>query len=125
MIAIIIQSILSNLAIIILLHLFVEKLMNKRDKWPKLAISAGMVALVSVSVILLFYLPITFHGFWVDLRMIPLLFLTIRWGYKLAIPALMITAFWRFLMGGVGMVPGDHFWYGTPGLIRLNGEVCL
>ncbi len=119
MIAIIIQSILSNLAIIILLHLFVEKLMNKRDKWPKLAISAGMVALVSVSVILLFYLPITFHGFWVDLRMIPLLFLTIRWGYKLAIPALMITAFWRFLMGGVGMVPGIIFGMALPVLFAL------
>lgn len=114
-----IQSILSNLAIILLMHLIMSMIMHYKDRFSSFTYHLLTIALVSASVVAMFYLPIRFDGYWVDMRFIPLIFYAYLHGWKIAIPSLIITSFWRFLMGGDGMVPGIAFGLVGPALFAL------
>lgn len=113
------QSILSNLAIILLLHLTMTFLLSTKDKLSSLLFYLLRIIVISASVIAMFYLPIRFNNYWVDMRMIPLVFFAYIQGGKVAIPALIISSVWRFFMGGDGMIPGILFGMIGPTLLAL------
>lgn len=115
-----IQSILSNLAIILLMHLTMSTVYNFQRKIKPIVLKVITILLNSASVIILFYLPIQLiEGYFVDMRFIPLVFLAYIQGWKLAIPSLLIAATWRFFMGGAGMPPGIIFGMVLPTLVAL------
>lgn len=101
-----IQSILSNIAIILLGHLLMGMLRTQRKLLSNAFMSIGIVLLFSAVIISMFYLPIRIDGYNFDLRLIPLIFLAIFHGWKMTIPTLIIVCMWRYFMGGVGMMPG-------------------
>lgn len=113
------QSILSNIAIILLMHLTMSLVANFRKKFSPILVYISNIFIISASVICMFYLPIRFDGYWVDMRFIPLVFLAYIQGWKVAIPSLLITTIWRIFMGGVGMVPGIFFGMICPTLLAL------
>lgn len=114
-----IQSILSNLAIILLMHLFMSMLVNFRKELSAWIFRSAMILLVAGSVISMLYLPILFGNFALDLRFIPLVFLSYIWGWKYAFPTLLIVSIWRFFMGGDGALPGIIFGMVGPTLLAL------
>ena len=101
-----IQSILSNLAIILLGHLFMSMLASQKKRLSEKVFSICIVLLFSIVIISVFYLPIQIDGYNLDLRLIPLMFLAIFRGWKIALPTLIIVCTWRYSMGGVGTMPG-------------------
>lgn len=115
-----IQSILSNLSIILLMHLTMTVVMNFEKKIKPILIKTITIILNSGSVIAMFYLPIHLNEhFFVDMRLIPLAFLAFIQGWKVAIPSLLIASSWRFFMGGDGMIPGIIFGMVLPTFIAL------
>lgn len=114
-----IQSILSNLAIILLMHLIMTFIMDHQRNTSRHFRSIITVLLISACTVSLFYLPIHLNeNFFVDMRLIPLTFLAYLHGW-LALPALLIASTWRFFMGGDGMAPGIIFGMVLPTLIAL------
>ncbi|MGE7624924.1 GGDEF domain-containing protein [Viridibacillus sp. NPDC096237] len=113
------QSILSNLAIILLMHLITHSLKNYRKRLPNKLYTLLLVLTVSASVISMFYLPIECEGYRVDLRMIPLVFLAYFSNWKLTLPVLLIVSIWRVLMGGDGTTAGILFGMIGPTLLTL------
>ena len=101
-----IQSILSNLAIILLGHLFMSMLMSQKKRLSERFLSICIVLLFSIVIISMFYLPIEIDGYYFDLRLIPLIFLAIFRGWKITLATLVIACTWRYFMGGVGTLPG-------------------
>ncbi|MFF5995807.1 diguanylate cyclase [Lysinibacillus sp. KU-BSD001] len=101
-----VQSILSNLAIILLGHLFMSMLLSQSNRLSKQVLSICIVLLFSTVIISMFYLPIEIDGYKFDLRLIPLIFLAIFRGWKITLSTLIIVCTWRYFMGGVGALPG-------------------
>ncbi|WP_164985124.1 diguanylate cyclase [Ammoniphilus sp. CFH 90114] len=69
----------------------------------------GVIAIVSLAVIAMFYLPIQYGEYRFDLRLIPLVFLALRWGLRVGLTVLFITSAWRLALGGEGSMPGVVF----------------
>lgn len=113
------QSILSNLAIILLGHLLMSTLMNYRERFPEKLLYMCIVILFSGVIITMFYLPIQFGGYRLDLRLIPLLLLAVFRGWRITLPVLFVVSTWRYLMGGDGAVPGTIFGMILPTLFTL------
>lgn len=107
------------MAIIFVLHLCMDYVVREKRRVPVWLLPIIVVALVSFTVIAIFYLPIRFDGFQFDLRFIPLVFLAIRWGWKYGLSALLNTSLWRLWMGGIGSVPGVIFGMVFPVLLAL------
>lgn len=101
-----IQSVLSNLAVILLGHLLMSMLMDQRNRLSKKFVSICVVLLFSAVIISMFYLPIEIDGYKFDLRLIPLIVLAIFRGWKITLSTLIIVCTWRYSMGGVGTLPG-------------------
>lgn len=114
------QSILSNIAIILLMHLTMSMLLNLRERISPRILSFSIISLVSCAVIAIFYLPIQFGEYWLDMRFIPLIFLAYIQGPTVTLPALLITCTWRFFIGGAGMLPGIVFGMILPTLLALS-----
>lgn len=114
------QSILSNIAIILLMHLLISTVIHFQDKYSKFTREVIIIIITSLSVIAMFYLPIKIYDdFWVDMRLIPLVFLAYFHGWRVAIPSLIIAALWRVGMGGGGMMPGIVFGMVLPTFFAL------
>ncbi|MDE5413514.1 diguanylate cyclase [Alkalihalobacterium chitinilyticum] len=113
------QSILSNLAIILLTHLVMSTLMNYKDRLRPHLVYMCVVMIFSGAVISMFYLPIQFGEYRLDLRLIPLIFLALLRGWKVTLPVLIIVSTWRFFMGGDGAMPGIIFGLVLPTLFAL------
>jgi diguanylate cyclase len=79
-----------------------------------LIIFFGIAATISM-----FYLPIRFEEYFLDLRLIPLLFLAIMRGWNTALPVLFVASIWRLIMGGPGAVPGTLFGMIFPTIVGL------
>lgn len=73
-----IQSILSNIALILFMHLCLDAIVINKEKFTRFLFSYAMISVVSITVILIFYLPITFGGYQFDLRLIPLAIFAFR-----------------------------------------------
>ncbi|PIC65172.1 hypothetical protein CSV79_02590 [Sporosarcina sp. P13] len=101
-----IQSILSNLAVILISHLAVTTLINYRERFSKLLLQISIVLLMSITIISMFYLPIVFDDYRFDLRLIPLMMLAIFCGWRTTLSTLLIACLWRLSMGGDGAIPG-------------------
>lgn len=93
--------------------------MSNENKISRLFREIVTVLITSIAVISILYLPIQIDDYWVDLRMIPLIFLAYMQGWRVAIPTLILASLWRFLMGGAGMVPGILFGMVGPTLFVL------
>ncbi|PWA04811.1 hypothetical protein DCC39_18640 [Pueribacillus theae] len=113
------QSILSNLAILLLGHLLMSTLMQYRERLSKSLVFICIVLLFSGVIITMFYLPIQFGEYRLDLRLIPLIFLSLLRGWKITLPILVIASIWRLFMGGDGAIPGIIFGMIMPTLFAL------
>lgn len=114
-----VQSILSNLAIILLGHLLMSLLMNRRKQLSEKALGVCVVILFSGVIISMFYLPIDIDGYKFDMRLIPLFFLAIFRGWKVTVATLIIASIWRYFLGGVGTMPGIIYGMIGPTLLVL------
>lgn len=114
------QSILSNLAILLLGHLLMSTLMNYRERFSEKLLYMCIVLLFTGVIITMFYLPIQFGGYRLDLRLIPLLLLAVFRGWRITLPVLIFVSTWRYLMGGDGAVPGIIFGMILPTLFTLS-----
>lgn len=114
-----IQSILSNLSIILLGHLVMSTLMSYKERFTKNQLFIFIVLLFSSEIIALFYLPIQFGGFFLDLRLIPLIFLALFRGWRVTLSVLIVVSVWRYFMGGDGAIPGIIFGMVLPTLFTL------
>lgn len=114
------QSILSNLAVILIMHLCVNfTLIFLKDKVPKILLHILVILFISSASISMFYLPIKYEGYWFDLRLVPLGFVALLRGWKDTVPVLAIVCMWRWGMGGAGMVPGILFGMLLPTIFAL------
>lgn len=117
-----IQSILSNLAIILLGHLLMSTLVDYKKKISDKVFPIIVVLLFSGVIISLFYLPISFgeyEEYRLDLRMIPLVFLAFFRGWRITLSVLIIATSWRLFMGGAGAITGVIFGMALPTLLAL------
>lgn len=103
------QSILSNLAMLLLGHLLMVTLVNHKERFTKKQINRWTVILFSSVIISMFYLPIRYDSLIFDLRLIPLLYLGLFRGWRVALSVLIIASTWRYFMGGSGAIPGILF----------------
>ncbi|WP_307150022.1 diguanylate cyclase [Robertmurraya andreesenii] len=94
--------------------------MSFREHFSKRQISLCIILLFSGVIIAMFYLPIQFGSYRLDLRLIPLIFLALLRGWKITLPVLTIVSFWRFFMGGDGAIPGIIFGMILPTLFTLS-----
>lgn len=104
-----VQSVLSNFAIIFVVHIIIEKLEAARTNDNERSINALVITVISASIISMYYLPITFGEYGFDLRLIPLLFAAFTRPKKMTFTILGIAVVFRWLMGGEGAVPGTIF----------------
>lgn len=114
-----VQSILSNLAIILLLHLIMVTLNNSPRQLIKNLLPFFVVIIFSIATISMFYLPIYIGEYYVDLRAIPLITLAYIRGWRPLVPVLIIVSLWRLLLGGEGAIPGIIFGMIGPALFAL------
>lgn len=114
-----VQSLLSNFAIIFLMHIIVERLELERLQRRAIWIDALVVITISFSVVSMFYLPISFAGYNFDLRFIPLLFTALNRPPKITLSILIITVLFRMIMGGDGALPGIVFGLVMPTLFTM------
>ncbi|AXH99531.1 diguanylate cyclase [Sporosarcina sp. PTS2304] len=114
-----IQSILSNLAVILLSHLAVTTLIGYRERFSKLMLQISIVLLMSITIISMFYLPIFLGEYRFDLRLIPLTVLAIFSSWRITLSTLFLACLWRFFMGGDGAIPGIVFGMVLPTVFAL------
>lgn len=114
-----IQSILSNLAVILLSHLVVTTFIAYRERFSKFTIQFIIIFFMSITIISMFYLPIQLGDYRFDLRLIPLMMLAIFSGWRITLPVLMIASLWRFFLGGDGAFPGIVFGMVLPTFFAL------
>lgn len=103
------QSILSNTAIIFFMHLLISTLFQYKQSVSKKTIDTLYVLIISAAVIIMFYLPIQYGEYRLDLRLIPLVFAAYRKGWGTVLSTLFITTSWRYFLGGDGAIPGIIF----------------
>ncbi|WP_083849086.1 GGDEF domain-containing protein [Bacillus timonensis] len=115
----ILQSTLSNIAIILFMYLCISILVSNRKMINKYLFSASVLIITSASVVTLFYLPIRYGDYQFDLRLVPLVIFSLLLGWKHAIPALLIAVSWRLGLGGVGALPGVFFGMILPVFLAL------
>lgn len=101
------------------MHLLLSVTMGFRHTLKPIVHRIIVIMIVSAAVISLFYLPIRFGDFRLDMRMIPLIFLAYMHGWKFAVPTLILVSLWRFILGGPGMLPGIFFGMLGPTLVAL------
>lgn len=115
-----VQSILSNLAIILLMHLVMTSINFSKRKFTKNFMNLCTVVLFSTAVISMFYLPIEFGDISLDMRAIPLIFLGLLKGGKVTISVLVISSVWCLSIGGVEAALGIIFGMIGPTLLALT-----
>ena len=114
-----VQSILSNMAVILLSHLLITSMLNYRERFTKITLRISIIIILSATIITMLYLPIYFGQYRFDLRLIPLMMLAIYSGWRITIPVLIIAATWRFFLGGDGTFPGIVFGMTIPTFFAL------
>ena len=96
-----IQSILSNLAIILLVHLIMTVIAQYKGRMTHLSSQLFMMSLVIVSVIAMFYLPIQYDKYHFDMRMLPLIFFAYYHGWRATLIPLLLASLWNYsVIGG-------------------------
>ncbi|MBU5213267.1 diguanylate cyclase [Heyndrickxia oleronia] len=113
------KTMLSNIAIILFMHLCLQPLYfaNKKQGIRNAVLH---VIIVSFTVISLFYFPILIEEkFRFDLRAIPISFISVMHGVIFAIPVVIIASVWRFILGGAGAFPGIIFSIIIPAILSL------
>lgn len=115
-----IQSILSNIAILLFMHLCIQSLYFHRERFfSQKIIPVLHVLFTASSIIFMYYMPIFIGEYRFDLRAIPMTFITFLHGPLYAIPTFIIAALWRLGIGGPGAIPGIFFGLLLPSLVAL------
>lgn len=114
-----IQSILSNFALILLAHLAISALVNYRDYISKRLLQGAVFCILSAAIILMFFWPIQFEGYRFDLRVLPLMMLALFSNWRYAAAVLAAASIGRFIIGGDGAVPGVVYGMLLPVLFTL------
>lgn len=99
-----VQAILSNLGILLLMHLMINTCLylNQTKKIPDTLIPIIHIAIVTGTVITMFYFPIDYRGLTFDFRMVPLIFLALFHGWKYTVPVLILVCTY------LGLVEGEN-----------------
>lgn len=113
------QSILSNLAVILLSHLIISSLISNKDRIPDIPRRVFVLFLLLFTVVSMFYLPIYIGEYRFDLRLIPLIMTALFSGWSNTLVVLAAASLWRLAMGGDGAVPGVLFGMMIPTLFTL------
>lgn len=97
-----IQSVLSNLGILLLMHLLINTCyyLNQLKKLSDRLMPFVHILIVSGAVISMFYFPVQVGDHLFDLRLAPLIFVAFFHGWRYTVPILLITSIWRLAMGG-------------------------
>lgn len=104
------QSVLSNLCVILLSHLIISQLVSNREKFGQLTLRYLILLMTTFTVISMFYLPIQIGEYIFDLRLIPLIMLALFSGWSNTVIVLLAASVWRFfIIGGTGAIPGVLF----------------
>ncbi|MCL6587433.1 GGDEF domain-containing protein [Anoxybacillus sp. J5B_2022] len=117
-----VQSVLSNICILLLVHLCIQTIYFRRSDWAFLTpkrVKWLHILFVSFGTVAMFYTPIFLGDYRFDLRTIPVAFLALLQGPSYAIPALVIASGWRWALGGSGVVPGIVFGLVLPTSLAL------
>ncbi|MBT2758389.1 diguanylate cyclase [Mesobacillus foraminis] len=97
-----VQAILSNLGILLLMHLMINTCLylNQTKKIHDTLIPIIHIAIVTGTVITMFYFPINYQGLNFDFRLVPLIFLALFHGWKYTIPVVLIVSVYLGLAEG-------------------------
>lgn len=115
-----IQSVLSNLAVILLSHMIISQMVSNREKFGNLTMRYIILLMISITVISMFYLPIQIGQYIFDLRLIPLIMLALFSGWSNTLFVVVIVSAWRFfIIGGDGALPGVLFGMIVPTIFTL------
>lgn len=116
-----VSSILSNIAIILLMHLSINYYYDFKHRLTKNLDDSIFVVIASTAVISMLFLPISYNdGFIFDLRLVPLTFIALVKGPRITIYILVIVSLFRLLViGGSGVIPGLFFGTWLPTLFAL------
>lgn len=112
---------LDNLANILFLYLILNQIDEIEGGFhPQKRIFFDLARILSISLLVAFmFKSFQFEGYFFDQRMLPLFLLAYLRGYRIAIPVLFIVTFYRFTLGGGGLIPGVFFGILTPTVIGL------
>lgn len=117
---ILLQILLSNLAIILIAFLSKEFIFKKLTDLPKVILNGLNIILYSFLIICLFYIPVQIDEFRFDLRVVILLFLAITYGWRITVPVLITTVIWRYsIIGGSAAIDSIIYNMIVPVLIGL------
>lgn len=114
-----IQSILSNLAIILMVHLLMTVIAQYKGRMTHRSSQLFMMSLVTVSVIGIFYLPIRLGAYHFDLRMLPLLFFAYFHGWRVVVIPLVLICLWNYSIIGGNFFTDILFQMVIPTMIAL------
>lgn len=114
-----VQSFLSNLAVILLLHLVMVIFNVSKNPFVKKIFPLGIIIILSAATISISYLTIFSGEYYLDLKAVPLITLAYMRGWKPIIPVLIIVSLWRFFIGGDGAVLDIIFGLAAPTLFAL------
>lgn len=114
-----IQSILSNLAIILLVHLIMTVIAQYKGRMTHLSSQLFMMSLVTLSVIGIFYLPIQYDEYHFDMRMLPLIFFAYFHGWRVVVIPLLLICLWNYSIIGGGFLTDIMFQMVIPTFLAL------
>lgn len=116
-----VQSVLSNLGILLLMHLLINTIyhLNQQKKLHFRIVPFLHISIVFATVISMFYFPVQIEGHLFDLRIIPLIFLSLFHGWKYTIPTILLTSIWRLFLGGEGVTHEVIFGIVLPCIIPI------
>ncbi|WP_409273597.1 diguanylate cyclase [Neobacillus sp. SCS-31] len=107
----ILQSFLSNLGILLLMHLCINTAyhLSEEKKIRAAWLPAIHIFIVALTVISMFHFPFMSGGHRVDLRMIPIILLGFFHGWKYVLPVVAIASLYRLGLGGPTAIQGTLF----------------
>ncbi|TLS35361.1 diguanylate cyclase [Pseudalkalibacillus caeni] len=97
-----IESILSNIAILLLMHLCINTLYLK--KLPTKLTGALHIAGTIFTIVCFYFVAYKINGFYFDYRVIPIAIIGLFHGWKYAFPVIIVSALARLGFGGEGAV---------------------
>lgn len=97
-----IQSVLSNLGILLLMHLMINTgyYLNQTKKLSNTFMPIFHILIVTLAIISMFHFPIRFSDHLFDLRIAPLIFVSFYHGWRYTVPVLIMASLYRFFLGG-------------------------
>jgi diguanylate cyclase len=99
-----VQSVLTNLGILLLMHLMINTVYHFQQyrKFSNRFVSLLHILIVTVATITMFHYPINMGNHLFDLRLIPIIFIAFFHGWKFTLPVVVLASIYRYFLGGDG-----------------------